>query len=111
MPINKLRQNEESFNDLVDEVNSFIDDKKEFEFDKLKTPRARKKKRMADEMSEDETIVNSMKKFKIDTYITCIDMINLYLSEYFNMSCVGIFKDLYFALHCIALHYSIKDVY
>lgn len=94
LSIKKLRQNEVFFNCHIQEMNSFINDKKEFEFDELKIPRSRKKKRMADEICEDETIINPIDKFKIDTYFTCMDMINVYLNEYFSTSAVGIYRDL-----------------
>lgn len=53
---------------------------------------------MIDEICEDETRVNPLDKFKIDTYFVCMDVINSYLSEYFNILTVGIFKDI--ALFC-----------
>lgn len=37
---------------------------------------------IADEMSEDEIIVNSMKKLKIDTYITFIDKYSIHLKKH-----------------------------
>lgn len=40
----KLRQNKDKFDCLIQQVNSFIDEKDELEFEELKIPRARKKK-------------------------------------------------------------------
>lgn len=92
MSITKLRQNKDKFDCLIQQVNSFIDEKDELEFEELKIPRARKKKRMIDEICEDETRVNPLDKFKIDTYFVSMDVINSYLSEYFNILTVGILR-------------------
>lgn len=98
LSISKIRQNKDTFTCLIKQVNSFIDDKGELEFDELKIRRTRRKKRMMDEECEDETMVNPLDKFKVDTYFVCMDVINSYLSEYFNTLTVGIFKDI--ALLC-----------
>lgn len=61
----KLRQDTLIFDHLIQEVNNFVNEKKEFEFSEFKTVRIRRIKIMPGEKSKDDAINDPLNKFKI----------------------------------------------
>jgi len=89
-------RSETEFQVLLKEKEEFITSKNdEFDITPLIQTRVRRKKVMAGDMAFDEQpSQNPIQNFKINTYITIIDIINSQLSERFNESSIPLIKDL-----------------
>ncbi|XP_022166088.1 zinc finger MYM-type protein 1-like [Myzus persicae] len=89
-------RSETEFQVLLKEKEEFITSKNdEFDITPLIQTRVRRKKVMAGDMALDEQpSQNPIQNFKINTYITIIDIINTQLSERFNESSIPLIKDL-----------------
>lgn len=91
--LNFLRDDDNTFDNLYEQAQSFID-KSDYEFEVLRTTRIKKVPRKHDEKCTDERIQDPIQLFKINTVLPALDHVNNEMNKRFNPDHIGILKDI-----------------
>jgi len=91
--LNTLRNDDNTFDNIFEEVQAFID-KSSYEFEVLSTVTIKKVPRKHDERCTDERIQDPIQLFKINTVFSALDHINNEINKRFNPDHIGILKDI-----------------
>ncbi|XP_060855359.1 zinc finger MYM-type protein 1-like [Metopolophium dirhodum] len=92
----QLYRTDEKFNKIVEDVKGFVEACEIENFTPLENVRSRKKivPRKADELCQDETVQDPLKKFKIDTFFLVLDLIITQINNRFTDNNLEVLKDL-----------------